>query len=382
MQVHSFYLFSWTDIETNEQAEWPFHRVPYDRDRASELYEQYIQQIQRSEELGFDGVLLNEHHYSAYSMDPSPMVLGSHIAARTEDLRIGFLGNVIPIREQPIRVAEEIAVLDTISSGRVIAGMARGIPKEYLAYNIPGPIGDGPNHSRGRFEEAVRLVQRAWTTDDPFDWDGEHFQYEDVYIWPKPYQQPRPNMWMPASSEQSLRFAAERRMSVACAGSTDDMRDGFETYERIAEEEFGWEPSLDNRVYPRRIFVGETTEQARESARAHMEFHWKRLFGGVMKGTATRAAGDERYDPATHESELSPYVKQQMDFDFDAAVDSGAVAVGEPAEVLQSIERQYEEIDGAGHLACTVHHGDAPHETTMGSIERFGDEVLPELKKL
>lgn len=382
MQVHSFYLFSWTDIPNDEQAEWPFHRVTYSRERARDLYEAYITQIERSEELGFDGVLLNEHHYSAYSMDPSPIVLGSNIAARTSDLRIGFLGNVIPIREHPIRVAEEIAVLDTISGGRVIAGMARGIPKEHLAYNVDGPLGDGPDHSRSRFEEAVRLVQRAWTADDPFDWDGEHFQYEDVYIWPKPFQEPRPEMWMPASSERSLRFAAEHRLAVACAGTTDDMRDGFETFERIAEEEFGWSPPLDMRVFPRRIFVGETTEDARETAREHMEFHWKRLFGGVMKGTAVRAAGDTRWDPEVHASELSPYVQSQMDFDFEAAVDSGAVAVGEPAEVLSIIEEQYEAIDGAGHLACTIHHGDAPHETTMESLEHFGQEVLPELKKL
>ena len=383
MDVHSFYLFSWTDIDDESPTEWPFDGVDFDSERARELYENYFEQIEYSEELGFDGVMLNEHHYSAYAMDPSPPVLASHLAARTDELKLVFLGNVVPIRGNPIRLAEELAVLDTISGGRVIAGMARGIPKEYLAYNVDdGPLGPGEDRSRDRFDEAVDLIVKAWTADEPFDFDGEFWQYENVNLWPRPYQEPRPEIWMPAGSEPSFRAAARHRMGVACAGPPQVIRDGFETYTRIAEEEFGWTPTEEKFVMPRRVFVGETREEAREAIREHFEFFWSQLFGGVQRGTVARAAGDEGYLPEKHYEQLSDHVKEQMDFDFDEAVESGAITVGEPEHVVAEIERQYEAVGGAGHLACTVHHGNAPHEKTMKSLELFGDEVLPELRKL
>ncbi len=379
MDLHTFYLLSWTDIDDRSNAEWPYHRVEYNRDRAKELYENYFEQIRYTEEIGFDGVALNEHHYSAYSMDPSPIVVGAHLAAMTDELKLIFLGNVIGIRQNPIRVAEELAVLDTISGGRVIGGMAKGIPKEYLAYNIDNtPLDEGPDRTRDRFEEAVELVIEAWTAEEPFDWDREFFEYENVNIWPKPYQDPRPEIWMPASSEPSFEFAAKHRIGVAVAGPPDEMQDNFEMYCRLAEEEHGWEPTRDKLVLHDRVFVAETTEQARDQAKAHFEYFWDELFGGVQRGTVARAAGDESFDPDEHD--LSPYVRDQIEFDFDAAVESGSIAVGTPEEVLAQLESQYEAMGGAGHYMLTVHHGDAPHETTMGSLELFGDEVLPEVK--
>ncbi len=382
MDVHTFYLLSWTDIPERDQAEWPFHRVDYDRDRAKDLYENYFEQIRFTEEVGFDGVMLNEHHYSAYSMDPAPTVVASHLAAMTDELKLVFLGNVVGIRRNPIRLAEELAVLDTISGGRVIGGMAKGIPKEYLAYNIEdNALDDGPDRTRDRFEEAVELVIEAWTADEPFDWDGEFFEYEHVNIWPKPYQQPRPEIWMPASSEPSFEFAAKHRIGVAVAGPANVMKERFATYKRIAEERYDWSPTKDKLILPRRVFVGETTEEAREQCREHFEFFWDYLFGGVQRGTVVRNAGDERFDPEKHGELLSSGVEEQIDFDFDEAVESGTIAVGSPEEVLAQLEDQQEAIGGAGHFALTVHHGDAPHEKTMRSLERFGDEILPEVKR-
>jgi len=383
VKVHTFHLFPWTDVDTLEQAEWPFEDVPYDAERAREFYENSFEMIERAEELGLDGAVFNEHHYSAYAMDPAPTLLASHLAARTETMSLGFLGNVVPIRGNPIRLAEELAVLDTISGGRVIAGMARGIPMEYLAYNVQdGPPGDGPDRSREMFAEAVDLIVKAWTAEEPFDFDGEFWQYENVYVWPKPYQDPHPPMWMPASSDPSIRIAAKHRIGIARPGDPEMARTGYETYARFAEEEFGWTPTVEKFVMPKAVFVGQSREEAREAIREHMAFAREYLFGGVHRGATAKMAGDEKWDPAKHRDKLAPHAVEFLDFDYDAAVDAGTIVVGEPEHVVAELERQYEQIGGIGHLVCTLHHGDAPHDATMESLELFGEEILPELHRL
>ncbi len=381
MRVYSWHLFPWADIEDRDNAEWPFQRVNYDRDRAKELYDQYLEQVEFTDREGWDGVILNEHHFSAYAMDPSPPVLASHIAARTEQLDLSFLGNVVPIRGNPIRLAEELAVLDTITGGRVIAGFARGIGIEYLAYNENrGPMGPGEDVSRDMFDEAVSLILKAWTAEEPFDWDGEYWQYENVYIWPKPYQEPRPRAWMPATSDPSIRIAAKHGLNLARQGEAEMVREGYETYERFAEQEFDWTPSVDNRIWLKGIFVGKDMEEAKASIKDHVEYHWEYLFGGVHRGAAARNAGDRRYDPAKHRENIAPHALEFMDFDADEAVED--MLVGEPEEIVAELEREYEKIGGFGHLAGTFQHGNAPHEKTMRSLELFADEVLPEIKKL
>ncbi len=381
MQVYSWHLFPWPDIEDADDAEWPFARVPYDPERAKELYENYLEQIEFTDEAGWDGVILNEHHFSAYAMDPSPPVLASHIAARTEHLDLSFLGNVVPIRGNPIRLAEELAVIDTISGGRVIGGFARGIGIEYLAYNEHrGPIGPGEDVSRDMFEEAIALIHKAWTAEEPFDWDGEFWEYENVYIWPKPYQQPRPRTWMPATSEPSIRIAAKHGLSLAQRGELEVAKQGYETYSRIAEEEFGWTPDEENYIWLNGIFVGEDGEAARESIKQHINYHWEYLFGGVHRGAAARNAGAERYDPEAHRELIDEHAHQFLDYDADEAVEG--MLVGEPETIVAEIERLYEDSCGFGHLAGTFQHGDAPQEKTMRSLELFADEVLPEIKKL
>ena len=380
MQVYSWHLFPWPEIENRQEAEWPFERAPYDRERVRELYEEYFEQVEFTDQEGWDGLILNEHHFSAYAMDPSPIVIASHLASRTEHLDLSFLGNVVPVRGNPIRVAEELAVLDNLSGGRVIGGFARGIGIEYLAYNENrGPMGPGEDVSRDMFEEAIELIHKAWTAEDPFDWDGEFWQYENVYIWPKPYQQPRPPTWMPATSEPSIRIAAKHELSLARQGEPAMVREGFETYERIAEEDYGWTPTEENRIMLNGIFVGEDSEKARESLTEHVRYHWEYLFGGVHRGAAARNAGDEHYDPETHRQNIAPHAIEFMDLDAEETVDG--MLVGEPEEVVAQLERIYEAVGGFGHLAGTFQHGDAPQEKTMRSLELFADEVLPEIKK-
>ncbi len=376
MDVYHFHLLPWTGIEDDAHAVWPFERANYDRERCAELYEEYLSMLELSEQLGLDGVAFNEHHFSAYAMDPAPNLFAAQMAARTSEIDIAFMGNVIPIRGNPVRLAEELAVLDTMSRGRIVSGFARGIPIEYLAYGIDR------EESRARFAEAWELIVAAWTAEEPFDWDGEFWQYEDVYIWPKPYQQPHPPLLMPAGSEESLEFAAEKQVPIGQSAGPEEAREIFDTYRRVAVDEHGWTPRDEHFVMAKGIYVGESTEQAREEIREHLDYRWRTLFAGVHRGAAARRAGDEHDDPAKHKDLLPPTGQEATEFDLEVFIDAGKIIAGDPEHVSSELIAQYEAVGGFGRLFGGFQFGTLPPEKTEASLRLFANEVLPELRDL
>ncbi|MEY7851647.1 LLM class flavin-dependent oxidoreductase [Natrarchaeobius sp. A-rgal3] len=358
---------------------WPFPNDTYDAELGAEYYNEYLDVLEQAEELGYDGIGFNEHHFSAYGLQPSPVVTAANMAARTDDIKLAFFGNVIPVRENPVRLAEEIAMLDNISEGRIISGFPRGIPTEYAAYGID--IED----SRSRFEEAWDLIVRTWTEDEPFDHDGEHFQYENVYAWPRPYQDPHPPLWMPAESDESLRFAAKNQIPIGSVfNPPEKMREFFDTYREFAEEDYDWTPGDDKFTISRMVYVAETMEQAKEEAEEHLEFLYEKLTAGVHLGATAHMMG-ESYDPDDHEKyveNLHPHGELAYNFDFEEFHDFGEVIVGDPEYVVSEIERQYEIVGGFGRLAGQFQYGNMPKDRAEKSLELFADEVMPEIEKL
>ena len=148
----------------------------------------------RRPELGFDGLVLNEHHQNIYGLMPSPNIIAAALTQRTERAKLVVLGNLLPLHLNPLRVAEEYAMIDSISGGRLIAGFAVGGGPEAYNYNIPSP------QSRQRFWESIDLILRAWTEDGPFEHEGPSYPLRYVNIWPKPRQVPHPKVWIPAAS--------------------------------------------------------------------------------------------------------------------------------------------------------------------------------------
>ena len=147
-----------------------------------------------------------EHHYAPFSLTPNPMVMAGALTQRVKRAKIALLGANIPILN-PVRVAEEFAMLDTMTGGRVVAGMLRGTSNEYVTYNT------NPAESRERFEEAMELIIKAWTEPQPFGWQGRYYEYRAISIWPRPVQQPHPPIYMSGSSPESGEFAARNRVS-------------------------------------------------------------------------------------------------------------------------------------------------------------------------
>jgi pimeloyl-ACP methyl ester carboxylesterase len=144
-----------------------------------ELYHRYLDQLEWAEELGFDGIAVNEHHQTSYGIMPSPNIMAATLARRTSRAQIMVLGNAIPIRDNPIRGAEEIAMLDHLTSRRLACGFVRGIGWEYFAQSI------NPTRSAERFFEAHDLIIRSWTETEPFEWVTRNYEYRYIEAFAK-----------------------------------------------------------------------------------------------------------------------------------------------------------------------------------------------------
>ena len=203
MKFSYFHLMPWTDLE-EAPAQWPASNAAFVPERGKELYDNYIATMAFAEQCGFDWVGCNEHHFSPYGLMANCNLIGAALSQRTSTIKLAMLGNLIPLLN-PIRVAEEYAMIDVMSGGRLVAGMIRGVPHEYIAYNIV------PDESRERLREAAALIVKCWTEPEPFGWEGEFYQYPSISIWPKPMQKPHPPILMSASNEESAEFAGQHR---------------------------------------------------------------------------------------------------------------------------------------------------------------------------
>jgi len=185
--------------------EWPVPSGDYDREAGAEAYRGMIERIRYVEELGFDWVSVSEHHYSPRILTPAPIVSAAFIAAQVKRITIALLGPIVP-QSNPVRVAEELAMLDTLAEGRLVVGLLRGTTNEYLTYDL------NPAEARERTDEGMELILKAWTESQPFGWQGRHFQYRTISIWPKPLQRPHPPTFALGISRESCDFAARHRL--------------------------------------------------------------------------------------------------------------------------------------------------------------------------
>src|ERR671939_29064 len=220
-----------------------------------------LEQFRLADELGFDWVTVAEHHYAPFSMTPNPMVMAGALTQCVKRAGIALLGANIPILN-PVRVAEEVAMLDVMTGGRLIAGMLRGTPNEYVTY------GTNPAETRERFEEALHLIIRAWTEPQPFGWLGRYYEYRTVAIWPRPIQQPHPPIFMSGSSPESGELAARLRLGLGLAVTTVPLAREAARYYRAHAAQAGWEPGPDHVLYRCTAHLAETDEQALADLRA------------------------------------------------------------------------------------------------------------------
>ena len=211
MKVYSFSEQSYPDawFEDAESLRVSLPNQHCDPEIAARLYNRYLDEWMLADELGLN-IIVNEHHATATCMSASVHLTLAILARQTKRARLLGLGTPIANRNDPLRVAEEMSIIDVISRGRLEMGFIKGVPYEIVPANAK------PVHVMDRFWEAHDLILKAMTTHDgPFSWEGEHFQYRSVNIWPRPYQQPHPPVWSSSSSPGSSRALGGRGYVIA-----------------------------------------------------------------------------------------------------------------------------------------------------------------------
>ena len=353
---------------------WPISNSRFEPDRAVGLFRTYIHAKVHAEACGFDAIGCNEHHMSPFGMMPNPNLIAAAVTERTATAEIQLSGNIVPL-VNPIRVAEEYAMIDVMSGGRLMAGFMRGIPHEYVAYNIP------PDESWSRMREAVQLILKAWQEPEPFGWEGEHYQFRAVSIWPKPIQSPHPPILMSGGSPSSARFAAEHRAVMGILRVLDfgQALQLIDIYRQKARDD-GWEPGPDRFMVGVPTAVAETFDEAKRELHDGTQYFFDVLQGGINRAqqlviNQTRFnADDTPVRPADKDQRMKATPVEER-------IENGQVLCGTPDMVVDQIERMYAAL-GHGHMNLIVKVGNMPDEFVLRSMKLLGDHVFPKVKGL
>src|ERR687884_289267 len=250
--------------------EWPVPAGNYDPATGAEAYRAMVERVRFVAKLGFDWISLSEHHYSPRILTPSPPLSAAYLASQVDGIKIALLGPIVPV-SNPIRVAEELAMLDTMQPGRFVFGLLRGTTNEYLSYDL------NPKEARERTDEGMELILKAWAEPQPFGWQGRYFQYRTVSVWPRPQTQPYPTTYALGVSAEADDFAARHPIRPGVSYGTFALMGQATGYYRKRCAEYGWEPGPDDIIWRANMILAETDEAAdaaleRRKAQAHAPF--------------------------------------------------------------------------------------------------------------
>ncbi|NKC14527.1 MAG: LLM class flavin-dependent oxidoreductase [Gammaproteobacteria bacterium] len=327
---------------------WPGRRVPL-----PQVYERAWQRIDIMEHSGYDAVWLAEHHFSTYSVCPSIHMMGAHIAARTTRLRIG-MGVSLPLFYHPLRLAEEVALLDVISGGRVNWGAGRGFDaKEYATFGI------ARDDSYPQFREHLDVVLKAWT-EERLTYHGEYCDYDDVEVLPKPLQEPHPPVWVAASSLDAIAWSAAKGFSI--------LMDPHASHEELGAKRTFYAQALKKAGYcargrdipmARNIALGRTEEEAEATARRGAEF----MFGSYLRKPDAVRPAQQKTIPGAAVAAADASPQERVDRYVNEVV-----ICGTPEQVIDELQR-LEETLPLDYLLCTP--------LSHSSFMLFTEEVLP-----
>jgi alkanesulfonate monooxygenase SsuD/methylene tetrahydromethanopterin reductase-like flavin-dependent oxidoreductase (luciferase family) len=295
-------------------------------------------------------------------------------------MKILIMGNLLPIHE-PLRVAEELAMIDCLTNGRLISGFARGIPREYIAYGV------SLAESRARFEEAFKIIKMAWT-EDHFSYQGKFWSYNDVAIWPRTVQQPHPPVWVPVTiSKETMEWAAQENIPISLGGrAPPPARLDMLRYYAQCVERHGHTVTPDHLSMGASVYVADSKEQAFREAGPYTLYFFHTLLnhGSIINITRQRDLGYRReadYDyirPENREGFLRSF-QGIRSITLEQLKMSDTVCWGPPDEVIDGLIKLADQV-GAGTLMLNFNQGAMPHQMFMRTLKRFGEEVLPALK--
>ena len=356
------------DLEKYDSGRLGFPNTYFDPEKAHLLYNEYHDQYALADEVGFDGIMSNEHHASYWCMKPAVNLDAAVICKVTKNVKIAILGNVISIND-PIRMAEEIAMLDCYSGGRIISGFVRGTAVESLQGGID------PTENRERFEEAHDLIIKCWTTPGPFRYEGKYYHYRVVNPWVLPMQKPHPEVWFPGlGSPESVVWAARHQHPYMNQGADLDTTAWLKQIYIDTAAEVGFKAGPEHFGYTIKAFVADTDEKAQEIGRTYLWTQDHRARGPA-----------EHNDPPGYQSREAVRVLasrpqgffgQRMS--YEQLQDISSIVVGSPETVTRKLTAVIERLN-PGYLHIYGNEGHMAHKDVMRSIELLGKEVIPAL---
>jgi alkanesulfonate monooxygenase SsuD/methylene tetrahydromethanopterin reductase-like flavin-dependent oxidoreductase (luciferase family) len=306
--------------------------------------------------------------------------MAAALSQLTERLQILIYANLLPIHE-PLRLAEELAMLDCMTGGRLIAGVGRGAPREYKIFNVP------MSESRGRFNEAFEVMRRAWT-EDRFSFEGEFYKFEDVSIWPRPVQQPHPPIWIPLTgSKESIEWAAANDAAITPGVFRGSMREDTIRYFAECQGRHGRKVEADKISIMVDCYVADSKEQAIEEYGEYLLY----LFNTLLRydqvwQTDSRTKG---YYSSTAFEHLREGTKGTLaedgtvfnEWTMDTVHGAAAhMPIGHADEVVERIIAECDDA-GANNVLLVCNRGHMPQEMYLNQIRRIGQEVLPRLQE-
>ena len=347
----------------------------YDPAKGAALYDRYLKEWQIADEEGME-IMLNEHHQTATCVDPAAPLMLAALARLTTRARLLILGNPIANRRQPVRVAEEMALIDVLSKGRLEAGFVRGVPYEI------SPANSNPVRMNERFWEALELICKAWTSHEgPFSHEGRFFHHRNVNIWPRQWQDPHPPVWVSTTSASgAYEVGAHGFIQATFLTGWDATRKIYDSY-RKGWREAGRGNDIPNHrlAYAALVYVGETEKEAHEGAE-------KLLWYVTANKVAPQYANPPGYVPVAAnvammrggEHPLSAFAKGAS---VEAAIRGGFMFAGTPEQVFQQIKRHNDYVGGYGHILNMGQAGFLEHDDTVKGIRNFARLVYPRLKE-
>jgi alkanesulfonate monooxygenase SsuD/methylene tetrahydromethanopterin reductase-like flavin-dependent oxidoreductase (luciferase family) len=353
----------------------------FDPAHGAALYARYIEEYLEAERVGFDSMILNEHHANPACMSHCLTIEAAALAAKSSKAKIVLLGSPLPITKNPLRAAEELGMVDMISGGRLVPGIIRGAAWEQVASNT------NPALNRELFDEAHDFLVKAWTTPGPWRYEGEHFHYRFVNPWARPMGD-RLHIWVPGViSPETVVWAAQHRYPyVALATELQGTAHMWKIYGDTAQQA-GYQVGPENFGYLQKVLVADTYEEAYELGKGH-------VFGGSF--TPSRFASLPGYNSKeavrnyatkfyanvavriTMKEDLAAQ-RQLLQEHYDRMIATGHIIVGTPDQVIPKLKHVLDVLR-PGIFNIWGPEGPVPHESVVHMLRLIGQHVLPELR--
>ena len=388
---------------TSAPADLELSNELYDPKVGADLYHRYLDEKLYIEEMGFDGIMLNEHHSTPFCMGGVMNVEAAILARITQRAKIVLLGNVLPIWDDPLFLAEELAEIDMISRGRLVTGWVRGTGRESVSHNAQPP------YNWERFQEAHDFIVKAWTTPGPYRWEGKHYNFRYVNPWARPYQAPHPQIWIPGvMSRNTVKWTAEHRYPyVMLATDLEPTKQSFEYYAEVAKEN-GYEAQSQHRGYLFKVHVDETEELAYDTARKYVSGPpnpflegnqgevrpFIQNLPGMTSRTnvlptagnlaALRARGRVQAQPTLDKPQELTDEEGKPDADafgsYENQLERYTIITGTPDTVIERVKHVLDYLR-PGSIFFWDGDGSMSHDDTMRSLKLMGEEVLPAIRE-